>query len=180
MSTCYLISIDTRFLPLFTAIIASLSDQASDVTCSVNYMRIEMPRSVFNSSKYSDISLLDKSCKASFSDSKIILDSAPHLCGSNRIETKDHIIYQNEVYMTAIPTGKLVTREHDVRIAFSCHYDKLGYLSLESFKPQTIIDIKEGICYSKLVNLQLEETACSPFSKKKFIMLYGEKIADLS
>ena len=107
-------------------------------------MRIEISRKDFNTSKYSDISLLDKKCKASFSDLKIVLDTAPHLCGSKRMETADQIIYQNEVYMTAIPTGKLVTREHDVRITFSCHYNKAGYLTLESFKPQTIIDIKEG------------------------------------
>ena len=134
---------------IFCLFISFILEHASEVTCTVNYMRIEIPRNVFNSSKFSDISLLDKSCKASFSDSKIILDTAPHLCGSNRKETQDRIIYQNEVYMTAVPTGKLVTREHDVRITFSCHYDRSGYLSLQSFKPQTIIEIKEGILYNQ-------------------------------
>lgn len=104
-----------------------------------------MSRKAFNISKYSDITLFDKSCRASFSDSKIILDTAPHLCGSKRVETTGHIIYQNEVLMTAKPTGKLVTREHDVRVSFSCHYAKEGFVSLNSFKPQTVIDVKEGV-----------------------------------
>ena len=46
--------------------------------------------------------------------------------------------------MKAKPTGKLVTREHDVRISFSCHYKKTAVLSQKSFDPQTIIDVKEG------------------------------------
>ncbi|XP_065065139.1 ZP domain-containing protein-like [Rhopilema esculentum] len=118
-------------------------DDRTDVSCSLNYMRIEIDRKFLNASKYSTINLLDSKCKARLSSSKIILDTLPHLCGSKRIETKDHIIYQNEVYMKAKPTGKLVTREHDVRVSFSCHYKKTAVLSQKSFDPQTIVDVKE-------------------------------------
>ena len=131
------------------------TDDRTDVSCSLNYMRIEIDRTFFNASKYSTINLLDSKCKARLSSSKIILDTLPHLCGAKRVETNDHIIYQNEVYMKAKPTGKLVTREHDVRISFSCHYKKTAVLSQKSFDPQTIIDVKEGCILFKFWQLQL-------------------------
>eukprot|EP00112_Aurelia_sp_Birch-Aquarium-sp1_P025417 Seg843.3 transcript_id=Seg843.3/GoldUCD/mRNA.D3Y31 product="ZP domain-containing protein" protein_id=Seg843.3/GoldUCD/D3Y31 len=120
-----------------------LQDSRSEVSCGINFMRIEIDRKYFDPTKYSRISLKDESCKSSLSETKIVLDSAPQKCGSTKIENENYIIYQNEVYMKAIPTGKIVTREHDIRVTFSCSYNKSGMVSIQAFTPITIVDVKE-------------------------------------
>ena len=121
-----------------------IQDARSEVSCSVNYMRIDIDRKYLDPAKYSLISLLDASCKATTSKTQITLETTPQLCGSSRIETKDHIVYENEAYMKARPTGALITREHDVRIRFKCSYNRSDAMSVNAFLPLTSIDVQEG------------------------------------
>ena len=130
----------------------NILDSRSEVSCGINFMRIEIDRKYFDPAKYSRISLKDESCKSTLSKTKIVLDSAPQKCGSTKVENDNYIIYQNEVYMKAIPTGKIVTREHDVRVTFSCSYNKSGMVSIQAFTPITIVDVKEGILQHRWEN----------------------------
>lgn len=121
-----------------------------EVSCSVNYMRIDVDRNYFDPAKYAQINLLDPSCKASITESHISLDTTPQLCGSRRVEADDYIIYENEVNMKAIPTDALITREHDVRIRFKCSYNRSDLTSLNAFLPLTSIDVQPGECFLSL------------------------------
>ena len=107
-------------------------------------MRIDIDRKYFDPSKYSAITLLDDTCKATISETQIVLDSAPFKCGSKKEETKDSFIYRNQVYMKATPTDALITREHDVRVSFSCTYNKTGLVRLEAYKPLSTATVEYG------------------------------------
>ena len=107
-------------------------------------MRIDIDRRYFNPVKYSAITLLDSSCRATVSKFHITLDSVPQKCGSKRTQTNDYIVYENEVYMKAIPTDALITREHDVRISFKCSYNRSDIMSSRTFRPLTSINVQEG------------------------------------
>ena len=117
-------------------------------------MRIDIDRKYFNPAKYSAITLLDSSCRATVSKLHITLDTIPQNCGSKRIQTDDYIVYENEVFMKAIPTDTLVTREHDVRIRFKCSYNRSDISSLKSFRPLTSIDVQEGMFIDKSLTIE--------------------------
>ncbi len=113
-------------------------------------MRIELDRHFFQVSDYSNITLRDTWCRASWwSTSRYIsLGTIPSQCGSTREETYDHIIYRNEVVLKAKPTSGLITRDNDMRIRLSCSYKKTGNVSSVSFKPISTVNVTEGICRS--------------------------------
>ena len=121
-----------------------LQDVRTEISCSTNYMRIDIDRKYFDPKKYTNINLLDPSCISTVSKTHITLDTLPQSCGAIKTETNDYIIYQNEVYMKARPTQELVTREHDVRIKFKCSYKKSDITGSTSFRPLTSIDVQEG------------------------------------
>ncbi len=131
-------------------------DKSATVSCSENYMRIDLERNVFNISAYSAITLKDSNCKATSSRSYISLGTIPSRCGSKREETYDHIIYKNEVNMIAKPTKGLITRENNMRISFMCSYKKTGNVSFVSFKPLSEVNVTAGGKYRLIFCLPLQ------------------------
>ena len=113
----------------------AILDSMSKVSCSSNYMRIDLDRKYYDTSLYQSITLRDKTCTASYGSSFISLGSVPNYCGSTRHETKNHIIYTNEVILTAKQTSDMITRDHDEVIQFSCKFEKKGYVSGASYLP---------------------------------------------
>ena len=105
------------------------------VECSNNYMRVILDTNYFNASEFSRITLRDPYCSAYISSSYISLGSVPNGCGASREETKRHIIYRNEVVMTAKQEEGMITRDHDQSIDVSCIYDRDGFGTSVSYDP---------------------------------------------
>ncbi|XP_065068293.1 uromodulin-like isoform X2 [Rhopilema esculentum] len=110
-------------------------DQMAKVECSNNYMRVILDTKYFNASEFSRITLRDPYCSAYISSSYISLGSVPNGCGASREETQRHIIYRNEVIMTAKQEEGMITRDHDQSIDVSCIYDRDGFGSSVSYDP---------------------------------------------
>ena len=119
-------------------------DKSAYVSCSENYMRIELDRNFFNVSAYSSITFRDSRCRATWSSSFISLGTIPSQCGSTREETYDNIIYRNTVIMRAKTTQGLITRESDIKIRLTCSYKRTGNVSSVSFKPISKVNVTEG------------------------------------
>lgn len=113
----------------------TILDSMTKVSCSSNYMRIDLDRKFYDASLYQLITLRDPSCWASYGRRFISLGSVPNYCGSTRQEVGNHIIYTNEVILTAKQNSDMITRDHDEVIQFSCKYEKKGYVSGASYLP---------------------------------------------
>eukprot|EP00794_Sanderia_malayensis_P014934 gene14934-16474_t len=122
-----------------------INDKSSMVHCSQNYMRIELDKTYYNASLYSSITLRSASCPAWYSSTHIMLGTVPGSCGSTRKDTANHIVYENEVVLTAKSTGnQLITRNLYQKIYFSCSYGRNGFVSNVGFQPVTSINVTEG------------------------------------
>ena len=145
-----LITVSSLSLPhsvsfMFWFLFHSQTDNSATVSCSNNYMRIELDRKFYNASLYSSITLRMESCKASIYSSSIVLGSVPGACGSVRSETSSHIVYENEVIFTGKPINGLITRNVDQRVKFSCMYDKNAYVQTVSYQPVSNVTGVEGM-----------------------------------
>ena len=106
-------------------------------------MRIDLNRQYYNASQYEKITLRDPICAAWYSPGYITLGSVPNYCGATRQETKEHIIYTNEVIMRAKQKSDMITRNHDEAIQFSCRYKTDSVVSGSSFLPVSRISGNE-------------------------------------
>ena len=131
-------------MQLYVILYVSSAENTVQVSCSDNYMRVDLSRQFYNASKYSSITLRDTSCSASISSSFITLGSVPGLCGAVRKETANHIIYQNQVIMKEKQDSGIVSRDHDLEVDVSCKYDRDGIASGASFKPISKIQVNES------------------------------------
>ena len=126
----------------------------ASVSCGSNYMRIDLDRRYYNASRYSSITLRDPTCAATTSRAYITLGSVPYLCGGQREQTANKIIYRNKVIMTANQNSDTITRDHDEEIAFKCVYDRDGFAGGVSFEPVRKIsgnESKSSRCFCNIL-----------------------------
>ena len=122
-------------------------DKRAIVSCSDNYIRVELDTKYFNASKYGSITLRDKTCTASFTKDYITLGSIPNGCGATMTETAHEIIFENEVIINAKVTGNdMITRDHDQSIDIRCVYKRSGFVGV-SFDPIMKYSGFEGMCF---------------------------------
>ena len=121
------------------------TDKSATVTCSNNYMRVELYRQYYNTSLYSSITLRDPSCRASIYYSSIILGSVPGACGSVRRDTSSHIVYENEVIFTGKAINGLITRNLDQRIKVSCMFSRNAHVQTVSYQPISNVTGEESM-----------------------------------
>ena len=112
-------------------------------------MRIDLFREYYDTSRYKKITLRNPTCEAYYSSRFITLGSIPNSCGATRKETPKHIVYTNEVILTARQTSDMVTRDHDEIIQFSCKYERDGFTNGASYLPVSQIKVNE--CKFKLI-----------------------------
>ena len=110
-------------------------DKRAIVSCTDNYIGVELDTKYFNASKYGSITLRNNSCRAVVSSNKISLGSSPKGCGATMTETAHHIIFENDVILKAKLSGsELISREHDQSIAIRCVYKRSDFVGV-SFDP---------------------------------------------
>ena len=123
------------------------TEKTASMSCSNNYMRVEFDRQYYNTSLYSSITLRDPSCRASIYYSTIVLGSVPGACGSVRVDTNSHIIYENEVIFTGKAENGLITRNLDQRVKISCYFNKDAHVQTVSYKPTSNVTGEESMLY---------------------------------
>ena len=124
------------------------TDKSASVSCSNNYMRIELYRQYYNTSLYSSITLRDPSCRATIYYNSIVLGSVPGACGSVKRDTSSHIIYENEVIFTGKAINGLITRNLDQRIKLSCIFNRNAHVQTVSFQPISNVTGEESMLYA--------------------------------
>jgi len=97
---------------------------AYQVTCSANYMRIDLDRRYYNSSSYKSITLMNPLCKHTLSYDYISLGCIPGACGSEMKETATEIVYNNTVTLKKYFGKKQVLRDPDETVRFQCSYKR--------------------------------------------------------
>ena len=102
-------------------------------------MRVEIDKQYYNDTHYSKINLRDPACNARYTNTKIILDGRPEDCGSIKDTKGDYITYHNYVFMKAKPSDGFITRWSNIKIGFSCSYNKSALISSGEFKPKSTI-----------------------------------------
>ena len=122
-----------------------ISDNSSTVSCSTNYMRIDLDRSYYDASLYSSITLRNTSCSATTTPLYITLGSVPGVCGSVRKETSTHIVFENEVVFTAKASNGIISRDLDQKVTFQCLYNKNGQVSSGGYKPMSSVNATESM-----------------------------------
>ena len=121
---------------LFITCVSFIDKDAYRVTCSANYMRIDLDRRYYNSSKYKSITLMSPTCKHTLSYDYITLGCIPGRCESEKKETTTEIIYVNAVKLTRNFGSGQISRENDETIRFRCSYKKDAVLNNKaSFDP---------------------------------------------
>ena len=108
-------------------------------------MRIDLDRKYYDMSLYSSITLRNPSCTATYTANYVTLGSVPGACGSVQKETSSHIVFENEVLLTAKSLNGMITRNYDERISFQCRYDKNGQVSSNGYQPMTSVNATEGM-----------------------------------
>jgi len=115
---------------------------AYQVTCSANYMRIDLDRRYYNSSTYKSITLLNPRCKHTLSYDYITLGCIPGACQSEKKETATEIVYINAVRLVKHFGSGQISRDNDETIRFQCSYKKDALLANgASFDPVGDISI---------------------------------------
>jgi len=110
-------------------------DKRAIVSCTDNYIRVELDKKYFNASKYGSITLRNNICRAVVSNNKITLGSNPKGCGATMTETAHHIIFENDVILKAKLSGsEMISREHDQSISIRCVYKRSDFVGV-SFDP---------------------------------------------
>ena len=115
-------------------------DRRVNVSCTDNYIRVQLDKKYFDSSKYGSISLRNSSCRAFIASNKITLGSSPNACGTTITETAHQILFENVIVLKAKLTGsEMISREHDQSISIRCVYKRSDIVGV-SFDP--VMDYK--------------------------------------
>ena len=105
----------------------NFADKRAFVSCTENYIHVELNKKYFNASKYASITLRNESCKAVVSNNRITLGSTPLGCGTTMINTGDEIIYKNQVILKAkVSESEMISRDRDQKITIRCAYNARG------------------------------------------------------
>lgn len=120
-----------------------MKDNSSLVSCSQNYMQINLDRRYYDSSLYTSITLRSPSCSATYSSSYITLGTILGGCGATRKDTVNHIVYENTVILRAKAVAGMITRDMDQKIKFSCSYGKNGYAGGLSYNAVSSVNATE-------------------------------------
>ena len=105
----------------------NFAEKRAIVSCTENYIHVELNEKYFNASKYASITLRNETCKAVVSNNRITLGSISDGCGTTMINTGDEIIYKNQVILRAKVSGsKFISHDRDQKITIRCVYNARG------------------------------------------------------
>ena len=82
-------------------------------------------------------------CRATQNSTHLLIYTPLNGCGTQVNETQDALIFWNEIRADAVIIDNVITRTHDIRLPFYCHYSRNKMLSL-SFKPRNVYFGQEG------------------------------------
>lgn len=82
-------------------------------------------------------------CRATQNSTHLLIYTPLNGCGTQVNETQDALIFWNEIRVDAVIIDNVITRTHDIRLPFYCHYSRNKMLSL-SFKPRSVFFGQEG------------------------------------
>ena len=132
-----------------------LVDNSTIVSCSKNYMRIDLNRIYYNTSLYSSITLRHSQCPATYTNEYISVGSQLGSCGSTRRDTASEVIYENEVVFKAKASNGMISREFDQKITFACVYNRHGQSSSPfvsvGYRPISSVNATEGRVYASII-----------------------------
>ncbi|KAK2894454.1 hypothetical protein Q8A67_011683 [Cirrhinus molitorella] len=112
------------------------------VICSATNMvvEIEQQHSVGLHKDY--LRLNDPACTLDSNGTHVLANFSLNACGTMIEEDEEYIIFKNEIFSTDDPSS-IITRKHEVEIAFSCRYEKKNNISLEFTARRHITTITE-------------------------------------
>uniref|UniRef100_H3ATL0 Soluble scavenger receptor cysteine-rich domain-containing protein SSC5D n=1 Tax=Latimeria chalumnae TaxID=7897 RepID=H3ATL0_LATCH len=95
----------------------------ANTVCTDTTMTLSVPKSSFNRLHNIHFHLNDPSCSVTSNGTHIIASVSLNSCGTQMKETRDYIIFKNEITSFNHPHF-VITRKHDVQIPFSCSFPK--------------------------------------------------------
>ncbi|XP_071346015.1 uncharacterized protein [Trachinotus anak] len=114
-------------------VIADVGHYETTVTCNETTITVEVEKSYLIRRNEDNLHLndfTDPSCNLTrlSNSTHLVAVMSLNTCGTNVEEDEDNIIFKNEI-TSADPT-QIISRQHDVEIAFSCVYPKRSNLTL--------------------------------------------------
>ncbi|PFX27724.1 Oncoprotein-induced transcript 3 protein [Stylophora pistillata] len=112
-------------------------DQTASVSCGDNKMTVYLEKRRFHYFQANQLRLRYASCKGTENSTHFLISTTLDSCGTLQNETRDFLIFSNEVHADALIIDNVVTRSHDIKLPFYCRYSRKKLLSL-SFTPKRI------------------------------------------
>ena len=81
--------------------------------------------------------------RATENSTHFLISTPLNSCGTLVNETKDALIFWNEIRADAVIIDNVITRTHDIKFKFYCSYSRRKMLSIQ-FQPQHIFIGSEG------------------------------------
>ena len=81
--------------------------------------------------------------RATENSTHVLLSTPLNSCGTLVNETKDALIFWNEVRADSVIIDKVISRTHDIKFKFYCSYSRKKMLSIQ-FQPKHIFIGSEG------------------------------------
>ncbi|XP_067017056.1 uncharacterized protein [Acropora muricata] len=108
-----------------------------DVTCGEANMNVSLDKKTFPYFKVNNLRLRYYSCRATENSTHLLIGTPLNWCGTQVNETRDSLIFWNEIQVDVVVIDFVVTRTHKVNLKFYCTYPRRKYLSI-SFEPQQV------------------------------------------
>ncbi|CAK6978954.1 hypothetical protein L3Q82_008457%2C partial [Scomber scombrus] len=111
-------------------VIADVGHHEAAVTCNETTMTVEVEKTYLIRQNEDNLHLNDPSCNLTTRSNSTHLVAVMSLntCGTTTEEDEDNIIFKNEI--TSADPSEIISRQHDVEIAFSCVYPKRSNMTL--------------------------------------------------
>ena len=100
-------------------------------------MTVYLEKRRFHYFQANQLRLRYASCKGTENSTHFLISTTLDSCGTLQNETRDFLIFSNEVHADALIIDNVVTRSHDIKLPFYCRYSRKKLLSL-SFTPKRI------------------------------------------
>lgn len=100
-------------------------------------MTVSLEKQRFHYFTANQLRLRYASCRATENSTHFLISTSLNNCGTQRNETEDYLIFWIEVLADALIIDGVVTRTHEIKLPFYCHYSRRKLMSL-AFTPQRI------------------------------------------
>ena len=114
------------------------------MVCNQNFIRVVFERHELVSFDIDNMYLADGSCKASYNETHVFVQTALNSCGMKYSETEQEMFYSNTLRAVApVSPGAVITRKQTFVFSFRCAYSRLITISGFRFappKPQVVFE----------------------------------------